>query len=94
LGGSGNRSDLWAQIRADVLGIPLHRVECLDTGAVGAAIMAGIGIGHYRSIAEASGSLVRIERTFQPDPGKSDRYQRMMSRYLVAYRQLKALEAL
>jgi xylulokinase len=94
LGGTGNRSDLWAQIRADVLGIPLHRVECLDTGAVGAAIMAGIGIGHYRSIAEASSALVRVERTFRPDPEKSSRYLRMMSRYMAAYRQLKALEAI
>lgn len=94
LGGTGNRSDLWAQIRADVLGIRLHRVECLDTGSVGAAIMAGMGIGRYRSISEASASLVRIERTFLPDPAKSSRYRRMMSRYMAAYRQLKGLDAL
>ncbi len=37
LGGGGSRSPLWAQICADVLGIPVHRVE---EGEVGAALGA------------------------------------------------------
>ncbi len=94
LGGKGNRSDLWAQIRADVLGIPLHRVDCLDTGAVGAGIMAGVGAGLFPSIAEASRAFVRIERTFVPDPARRARYDRLTRRYLVAYQQLKPFYAL
>ena len=35
--GGGSRSALWAQICADVLGIPVHRVE---EGEVGAALGA------------------------------------------------------
>jgi xylulokinase len=35
--GGGSRSSLWAQIMADVLGIPVHRVE---EGEVGAALGA------------------------------------------------------
>lgn len=94
IGGAGNRSDLWAQIRADVLGVTLRRVECLDTGAVGAAIVAGLGIGRYGSIAEASASLVRVERDFVPDQEKAGRYNRMAERYRSAYEQLKPWHSL
>lgn len=89
IGGAGNRSDLWAQIRADVLGVTLNRVECLDTGAVGAAIVAGLGTGRYASIADGSTALVRIEREFAPDRQKASRYSRMAERYLAGYEQLK-----
>lgn len=91
VGGTGNRSDLWVQIRADALGVPLHRVECLDTGTVGAAIMAGLGAGLFDSIEAASSAFVRVERSFMPDLSKTNRYNRLMERYLLAYESLKPL---
>lgn len=93
VGGTGNTSDLWTQIRADVLGIPLHRVECPSTGAVGAAIIAALGAGLYPSIESASKAFVRVARTFQPDPGKVARYKRLTDRYMTAYELLKPLYA-
>lgn len=93
IGGTGNSSDLWAQIRADVLGLPLHRAASLDTGAVGAAIMAGLGTGRFTSIQAASRAFVQIERTFLPDPGKAARYARMTNRYREAYQRLRPLYA-
>lgn len=93
LGGTGNSSDLWAQIRADVLEVPLHRVECLDTGSVGAAIMASVGAGLHGSVAAASDAFVRVERRFTPDPARFPRYRAMKRRYLAAYEGLKPLYA-
>lgn len=93
IGGTGNSSDLWAQIRADVLERPLHRVECLDTGSVGAAIMASVGAGLQASVAEASRKFVRVERSFVPDPARFQRYRAMKRRYLAAYEALKPLYA-
>ncbi|MEH3047642.1 xylulokinase [Sphingomonas adhaesiva] len=91
IGGTGNSADLWAQIRADVLGVSLHRVRCLDTGAVGAAIMAGLGAGLFPSIAAASRALVDVTRTFVPDPARAARYATMTARYEAAYHLLKDL---
>lgn len=91
VGGTGNTSDLWAQIRADVLGVTLHRVECHSTGAVGAAIIAALGAGLFPSIESASKAFVRIERSFEPDRTKAARYKLLEERYLVAYEQLKPL---
>lgn len=90
LGGGGSRSDFWSQLRADVLGVPLRRVACLDTGVVGAAIMGGLGAGVFASMADGAQRMVRVDRVFTPDPAQRARYDRMMARYVAAYEALKA----
>jgi len=67
IGGGGSRSDAWCQIRADILGFPLKRAEVVDSGALGAAILAGLGSGTMASLPEAVKTLVRFDRTFAPD---------------------------
>jgi len=68
LGGGGAASDLWCQIRADALNRPLARVTGKDPGAMGAAVMAGVGSGALPDLATAAERLVRIDRVFTPDP--------------------------
>lgn len=89
LGGGGSRSDFWSQLRADVLGVPLKRVACLDTGVVGAAIMGGLGAGVFASMGEGARRMVQVERVFTPDAALRARYDRMMGRYVTAYEALK-----
>ena len=43
LSGGGARSAVWPQMFADVLGIPITVAACAETGALGAAIAAGVG---------------------------------------------------
>ena len=66
-GGGGAASDRWCQIRADVLNRPLIRVQGRDPGALGAAVMAGVGGGVMADLASAAQALVRIDRVFEPD---------------------------
>jgi sugar (pentulose or hexulose) kinase len=89
IGGSGNRSNFWAQLRADVFGIPLKRVKVLDTGCIGAAMMAGIGTGLFSSIEQASAAMVEVEDTFWPTPSLTDHYTHQMTRYVNLYDCLK-----
>lgn len=72
-GGGGFASDGWAQLRADVLGRPVLRVAGRDPGAVGAALMAGVGTGVMADLATAAGTLVTSDRTFLPRPTESGR---------------------
>jgi xylulokinase len=67
-GGGGFRSDAWAQIRADILGLPLHRLEAGDAGLVGAAALAGVGAGLFPRLDAAVAALGRTGRVFVPDP--------------------------
>ena len=67
-GGGGFASDTWAQMRADALGRPLARMQGRDPGALGAAVMAGAGIGVMPDLATAAAALVKTDRVFTPRP--------------------------
>lgn len=72
-GGGGMASDGWAQMRADALGRPLLRVAGRDPGAMGAAVMAGVGTGLLPDLATAARRLVHEDRTFTPRPAEAAR---------------------
>ncbi len=83
--GGGARSDAWLQIKADILGRPLARVAVTEAGALGAAILAGVGGGVYASAAEAMQVLVRVERVFEPMPAHQPLYDERFARYKQLY---------
>jgi sugar (pentulose or hexulose) kinase len=63
--GGGSRSKLWLQIRASVLGVPVHRTR-YGEGAAGAAIVAARGT-RYASLGEASAALNPVIETVEPN---------------------------
>lgn len=93
-GGGGARSDLWSQIRADVLGVPLHKFEYGDVGCLGAAILAAVGIGAFPDIKSAVPNMTRVEKIFEPDPRQKARYDTMFETYLRAIDALEPLTVL
>jgi xylulokinase len=74
--GGGARSDLWLQIKADVIGLPLIRMEEEETSTLGAAILAAVRCGDYPDIAAAVAAMVRVGRRFEPDPRAAAAYDR------------------
>jgi len=52
--GGGSRNSLWNQIRADVLGIPVHISDRTEATALGAAMFALTGAGIFSSPEEAA----------------------------------------
>ncbi|MGH8140826.1 MAG: xylulokinase [Steroidobacteraceae bacterium] len=89
-GGGGSRSHLWSQIRADCLDLPLHRLAVADAGCLGAAILAAVGIGAFRSVTEAAAAMAKVESRFYPEPRHKNRYEHMNCAYLDATRALKS----
>ncbi len=89
IAGGGARSDIWCQIRADIVGRPLKRVANLDSGVLGAALLAGVGAGLYGNIADAAASLVTIDRRFEPDEDRRQRHAFSFAKYRELYAQLK-----
>ena len=78
--GGGALSDVWSQILADVLGVPIHQVDDpVNTTVRGTALLALITMG-CRSIDEIP-HLVRIKRTFEPDESKRVIYDNMYTQY-------------
>jgi glycerol kinase len=63
--GGASRNDALMQFQADILGIPVVRPENTETTALGAAYLAGLATGFWRSIEEIS-SIPQAERRFEP----------------------------
>jgi xylulokinase len=75
------RSAAWNQIKADVLGRAVRTTRFSEGGAVGAAILAGQASGEYSSAAEGVSTLVEFADTFEPDPGRHERYAQLHRRW-------------
>jgi autoinducer 2 (AI-2) kinase len=72
-----SKSPLWCQIVADVMGLPVKVPVVKEATALGAAILAGYGVGVYGSIEEAADSLVKWEKTYIPNSENHDTYNKM-----------------
>jgi glycerol kinase len=72
-------NDLLMQFQADLLGIPVVRPLVTETTALGAAYLAGLSTGIYKSTAELS-ELWRAERRFIPTMARA-RAQELMAQW-------------
>ena len=77
--GGATRNDLLMQFQADVLGVPVVRPEVTETTALGAAYLAGLAVGYWKSAAEIDGQW-KAERVFEPAMGR-DEAQALMQRW-------------
>ncbi len=73
------------QIKADVLGLPIHTVKSRQTGALGSAILGAAAAGAYRDVCEAVPAMVRTGETYEPDPARSRIYRERLSLYRQVY---------
>jgi xylulokinase len=86
--GGGALSDVWAQIHADVLGVPIHQIDDpVNTTVRGAAFLAFITLG-YLSIDELS-ELVKIKQIFEPDDANQAIYNKMYTQYCELFKRNK-----
>lgn len=86
--GGGSRSAVWKQIEADVTGLPVVTTKQSDAGALGAAILAGVGAGEFSSIDEGIAATVSIDRLFEPDSGNAGVYEDRFGQYVDLYESL------
>jgi xylulokinase len=90
--GGGAQSDVWAQIHADVLGVPIHQLaDPTHVTVRGAALLAFDRLGH-RSLKE-SADLVKIRRVFEPDESKRAVYDKMYEQFRAVYKRNKKVFA-
>ncbi len=88
MGGASN-SVLWTQIKADVTG-KIIKVPTSDTATtLGAAILAGVGVGVYESFEEAVKETIVITRVQEPNMDNHEVYKKSMELYLKLYEDLK-----
>lgn len=82
IAGGGAKSAMWAQIIADVTGREVIVSDGTEFGAKGAAILAGVCVGEYKSIDEAANKLCVQKAAYQPNPENAKVYGELYKLYL------------
>lgn len=65
--GGAARNNLLMQLQANCLGVPVKRGKDLESTALGAAFLAGLGVGVWGSKEELR-KVFELDRTFEPEP--------------------------
>jgi xylulokinase len=90
--GGGALSDVWSQIHADILKVPIHQVDDpVNTTVRGTALLALVSLG-YRSIDEIPG-LIKIKQVFEPAEANRAVYDKMYVQYREFFKQNKKIFA-
>jgi sugar (pentulose or hexulose) kinase len=79
--GGAARSDLWAQIRADVLGLPIRRMSAREASALGAAILAAVGAGLFPDVASAAEKMSGVGELIRPAAETHARYDQVFAAF-------------
>jgi len=86
----GSRSGLWAQIRANILNLPMMVADYPHTSPVGAALLGGVAAGEISSLRVACRNLPGPRRMIEPS-GQSQVLEDAYQRYRLLFASLKPL---
>lgn len=79
--GGGTRSAWWTQLKSDMLGVPIEVSTQPEPGTLGAALLAGVGIGVYSDLDEASQACSPIGTIYHPNLTRADLHKERLQMY-------------
>ena len=87
--GGGAKSPLWSQINADITGYE-HVTLSVDEGpALGAALLAAVGVGKFATVADACAAAVHVTGSTEPKPENVSEYNKYYPIFRSLYPALK-----
>jgi len=87
--GGGARSPFWRQILADVMDVELVTLNTSEGAALGAALLAGVGVQVWGSVAESCAAVIHTSDSTTPNPSAVQVYQQAYPLYQGLYPALK-----
>jgi xylulokinase len=90
LSGGGARSRFWRQLQADIYGKTCVTINAEEGPAYGAAILASVGAGHFKSVREACKAGIKVTRTIKPNAAAKRFYQAHYKQFRRLYPAIKA----
>lgn len=88
--GGGGKSPVWRQILADLYECRIMTVSMQEGPAYGAAILAGVGVGHFKDVKEACDALIKVHPAEMPKQQETMIYRNYHSLYRRVYEHLKS----
>lgn len=90
--GGGAKSEVWTQIKADIMGKDIIILDMNDMAPVGAALLAGVGTGLFSDMYEAGKKIPKkIYRTVHSTNLDREAYERGYRIYTGLYTRIKEL---
>jgi xylulokinase len=87
--GGQARSMGWNQIKADVLGVPVVVPRVTEATVLGAAVLAGVGVGLLPDIADGANRMASTVARLEPDLARHRYYSDLFSIYRRLYPDLR-----
>lgn len=87
--GGGAKSPLWKQILADVFNSEIQEINTNQGGALGSAILACVGAGHFRDVQEGCDKMIQVTNTVSPIAANVEFYNAKYPSYVALYAALK-----
>lgn len=91
LGGGGAHSPLWRQIQADVYGQTVETIAAEEGAAYGAALLAGVGAGKWKTIEEACAETIRVAEKIEPHNESIELLNRQYKAFQSVYSSLRSI---
>jgi xylulokinase len=87
--GGGTRHPLWLQLQANIFGRPVLCTQTREAAALGAALLAGVGVTLYPDLESACQLAVRwYKKVIYPHPATRAQYQELADRYRALHQTL------
>lgn len=80
--GGGARSELWNQIKADILGVPYVNLNREEFAVLGSAILAGFAVGVFDDLTNTANRLTQTTRRVEPNMDNHIFYKTMVEQYI------------
>ncbi|MFA9397954.1 MAG: xylulokinase [Clostridiaceae bacterium] len=87
--GGGGRSPLWRQMQADNFNKDVVTINSKEGGALGVAILAGVGANIYKSVEEGCETAISVVSSTKPEEFASQTYSKDYEKYKSLYLALK-----
>jgi len=79
--GGGSRSDTWLQLKADITGKPVVRLNVSESGCQAGAILGGVALGVWKDVKQATDALVTEGEEFKPRREMHEQYAELRQTY-------------
>jgi len=92
VGGGGSSSNMICQTLADVMGLPVKRIQTHEACGIGASMIAFVALNEFKSFDEAVSSMTRVKDEFKPNMKNHELYMNIYNDvYSKMYRHLEPL---
>jgi xylulokinase len=89
--GGASRSPLWNQIKANVTSRQIITLQIEEAASLGAAILAGVADGTFRSVEEGCKTMVKLKGKYEPQFKDREVYEKLYRVYCSLYNHVKDL---